>query len=291
MPSKVEAVKELKIKKFDPTTIALDSTICLLGKRRTGKTVCLRALMHQFRDVPRGIVMSGTEHVNQFFGGPQGFIPDSYIYQEYDPKILERVFKKQSGRIRRHGGVKCLDNTFFLVMDDLLSDSKSWKNDRQIRELLMNGRHCNVLSFLTMQYPLGIPPDLRTNIDYVFIFRETIRANRKRLWENFGGVVPSFEMFNTLMDACTADFHCLVINNNSASNSLEDILFYWKAPIDLPKFRVGSHSYWRFHDERFVGPKEDEDEDDAISQAAKILARYGEDLSMKVIVKDRSGGR
>jgi len=88
------------------------------------------------------------------------------------------------------------------------------------------------------------------------------------------------------------DYNCLVINNNTSSNSLEDIVFYWKAPIDLPKFRVGNRAYWRFHDERFLGEKQpDEDEDDALSQAAKILARYGEDMSMKVIVKSKSGSR
>ena len=34
---------------------------------------------------------------------------------------------------------------------------------------------------ITMQYPLGIPPTLRTNIDYVFILREPYILNRKRI--------------------------------------------------------------------------------------------------------------
>jgi hypothetical protein len=283
-----EPVKELKIKRFDPSIIALDSTICLIAKRRGGKSAALRALMYHFRSIPRGIVMSGSEHVNRFFSE---FIPESYIYGEYDPKLLETIFKKQSQRIRKADGKKGLENAFFIIMDDMLSDSKSWKNDRQIRELLMNSRHLGIFSCITLQYPLGFGPDLRTNLDYVFIFRESIRANRKRLWENFAGVIPTFAEFETLMEAITVDYNCLVINNNTQSNNLEDIVFYWKAPIDLPKFRVGNHSYWRFHDERFLGPREEEDEDDPLSQAARILARYGEDLSMKVIVRDRSGTR
>ena len=31
-----------------------------------------------------------------------------------------------------------------------------------------------------MQYPLGIPPALRTNVDYVFILRENIMRNQKK---------------------------------------------------------------------------------------------------------------
>ena len=42
----------------------------------------------------------------------------------------------------------------------------------------MTGRHYNILFIITMQYPLGIPPALRTNLDYVFLFRENINSFR-----------------------------------------------------------------------------------------------------------------
>ena len=47
-----------------------------------------------------------------------------------------------------------------------------WTRDKMMRLLFMNGRHWKVMLIITMQYPLGIPPNLRTNIDYVFILRE-----------------------------------------------------------------------------------------------------------------------
>ena len=46
----------------------------------------------------------------------------------------------------------------------------------------MNGRHYKILFLLTMQFPMGISTALRTNIDYVFIFRENIKKNRERLY-------------------------------------------------------------------------------------------------------------
>ena len=39
------------------------------------------------------------------------------------------------------------------------------------------------MTVITMQYPLGVPPNLRTNIDYVFILREPYLTNRKRIYE------------------------------------------------------------------------------------------------------------
>ena len=65
---------------------------------------------------------------------------------------------------------------------------------------------------------MGIPPNLRTNIDYVFILREPYIANRKRIYENYAGMFPTFESFCQVMDQCTENYECLVIDNNVKSN-------------------------------------------------------------------------
>ena len=59
------------------------------------------------------------------------------------------------------------DPRAFLVLDDCLYDN-TWTKDKNVRSLFMNGRHFKILFIITMQYALGIPPNLRTNIDYVF---------------------------------------------------------------------------------------------------------------------------
>jgi hypothetical protein len=96
---------------------------------------------------------------------------------------------------------------------------------------------------ITMQYPLGIPPNLRTNIDYVFILREPYINNRKRIYENYAGMFPTFESFCQVMDQCTENFECLVINNNSKSNKLTDQIFWYKASAHSD-FRLGSREFW-----------------------------------------------
>ena len=66
-----------------------------------------------------------------------------------------------------------------------------------------------------MQYALGVPPNLRTNIDFVFILRENYVSNRKRLYEHYAGMFPTFEIFCQVMDQCTEDYNCLVIDNSA----------------------------------------------------------------------------
>ena len=60
-------------------------------------------------------------------------------------------------------------------------------------EIFMNGRHWNIV-YLSYE-SLGIPPNLRCNIDWVFILRENIVSNRKRLYDNYTGMFPTLKCF------------------------------------------------------------------------------------------------
>ena len=137
-----------------------------------------------------------------------------------------------------------MDPRAFLILDDCLYD-QSWIKDKNIRSLFMNGRHFKILFLITMQYALGIPPNLRTNIDYVFILRENYVSNRKRLYEHYAGMFPNFEMFCQVMDQCTENYECLVIHNNAKSNKLTDQVFWYKADAH-DDFRLCSHDHWQY---------------------------------------------
>jgi hypothetical protein len=54
----------------------------------------------------------------------------------------------------------------------------------------------------------------------VFILREPNISNRKRLYEQYAGIFPSFEIFCQVMDQCTENFECLVIDNTAQSNRI-----------------------------------------------------------------------
>jgi len=83
---------------------------------------------------------------------------------------------------------------------------------------------------------------MRGNIDYVFVLKDNIIANRERLHRNFFGMIPNFEMFQQIMNQCTENYECLVLDNTSVSNEIEDCVFWYKAkPRD--NFLVGDARY------------------------------------------------
>jgi len=241
----------LELKKFDMKSISFKANeskgpvVVLIGKRDTGKSFLVRDLLYYQQDIPIGTVISGTEEGNGFYAK---MVPKLFVHHEYNTAIIENILKRQRTVLKQ---IKkeietykrsTIDARAFVILDDCLYDA-TWTRDKMMRLLFMNGRHWKVMLIITMQYPLGIPPTLRTNIDYVFILRENYIANRKRIYENYAGMFPTFESFCQVMDQCTENYECLVINNNSKSNKLQDQVFWYKAD-NHNDFKLGSKEFW-----------------------------------------------
>jgi len=243
----------LELKKFDMKRITFlkdenkGPVIVLIGRRDTGKSYLVRDLLYHHRDIPIGTVISGTEAGNGFYSS---HVPKLFIHDEYSSNIIENILKRQKSvmkevqkQIQMYKSSK-IDPRTFVILDDCLYDN-SWAKDKLMRLLFMNGRHWKVLLILTMQYPLGILPNLRTNIDYVFILREPYIANRKRIYENYAGMFPTFESFCQVMDQCTENYECLVIDNNVKSNKLSEQIFWYKADSTIRHdFKLGAKEFW-----------------------------------------------
>jgi hypothetical protein len=241
----------LELKKFNMRNITFkinDSkgpVVCLIGRRDSGKSFLVKDLLYYHQDIPIGTVIAGTEEGNGFYGK---MVPKLFIHNEYKTEIIENVLKRQRQVMKQINKEmetfkkSNIDPRAFVILDDCLYDN-SWSRDKMMRLLFLNGRHWKVMLVLTMQYPLGIPPTLRTNIDYVFILREPYIANRKRIYENFAGMFPTFESFCQIMDNCTENYECLVIDNNVKSNRLVDQVHWYKADSHSD-FKLGTKEFW-----------------------------------------------
>ena len=231
-----------------------DKVVVLIGKRDTGKSFLCKDILYHHKGIPVGQVISGTEGANQFYSK---IVPKLFIHGEFDTQIVQNMIKRQKILIDKiNQGDNSIDPRCFLILDDCLYDN-TWAKDKWMRSVFMNGRHYKMLFLLTMQYALGVPPNLRTNVDYVFILRENYVSNRKRLYEHYAGMFPSFEMFCQIMDQCTENFECLVIDNNSKSNKLDDQVFWYKAS-ERGEFKIGADDYWQYSQSNYVDKEKEE---------------------------------
>jgi hypothetical protein len=273
----------LELKKFDMKRITFlkdenkGPVIVLIGRRDTGKSYLVRDLLYHHRDIPIGTVISGTEAGNGFYSS---HVPKLFIHDEYSSNIIENILKRQKSvmkevqkQIQMYKSSK-IDPRTFVILDDCLYDN-SWAKDKLMRLLFMNGRHWKVLLILTMQYPLGILPNLRTNIDYVFILREPYIANRKRIYENYAGMFPTFESFCQVMDQCTENYECLVIDNNVKSNKLSEQIFWYKADSTIRHdFKLGAKEFWEMS-------KNIKDDDEEAPYNPEQYRKVGQKINVK----------
>ena len=259
----------LQLRKFDPSKMADDKVCVFIGKRGTGKSTLVTDILWHKKNIPAGIAMSGTEEGNGYY---KQFIPDLFVYGDYNKDALEKIIERQK-KLLAIG--KC--QPVFILMDDCMYD-KGFMRDVCIRQLFMNGRHWKIFFMMTTQYCMDMTPMIRTNVDYVFALRDNVRQNRENLYKAFFGVFPTYDQFSQVMDACTENYECLVLDNTSKSNRITDCVFWYKAPIRRG-FHVGSPAFWQYH-QRHYNPR-------AVAQpAAPQAARRGG----TVIVK-KSGAR
>jgi len=283
--------EKLKLNKFKLKDILPNATMLLLGRRRTGKSFLARDIFFNHKEIPSGLVFSGTENANPFFGD---FIPDSFIHSIYDSELVQSVLKSQAKKVRKARDALqdpnglLAKNRFFMVLDDMLADANSWKKDKTIKEIFMNGRHFNIFFLLTLQYATGIPPELRNNIDYVFIFNEPSIKNRKKIYEDYAGMIPSFDAFNNILDSCTQNYECLVIKTAAGTSSdIKDLVFWYKAEYH-ENFKVGHPSIWKYHNERY-NDKYNSERDKDQENLDKLRIKYGNSRKLKVIVSKEDG--
>jgi hypothetical protein len=208
----------------------------------TGKTCLIDRLLYEKKHIfPVGWAMSGTEDSNSHF---QDFMEPLFVYNKLQIERINTSVRRQRIAINYTKVPWAV-----WIADDVCDDPKIF-NKPLFQGLYKNGRHWKMLWILSVQYIMDSKVYMRSNTDGVFIGRETNMENRKKLWKNYAGVVPTFELFNALMDKFTSEYEWLFIRNNYPSNKIEDLVFYWKPPPCPPNWKFGCKEYHEFAKER-----------------------------------------
>ena len=237
---------KFQILEFDLRKMVPNPSIVMIAKRGSGKSYITRDIIYHYRHIPGGVVISPTDRMSSFY---KYFFPDLYIHYEIKDTILKKILVRQSLMIdkekqKRKQGKK-VDPRGILVMDDCLSQKKTWAKDQNITEILMNGRHYMLTYILTMQTPLGITPDLRLNFDYIFLSKEDSTINKKKLWDNYASMFPTLPVFEKVFAKCTEDYRAMVIDNRRPTDNILDKVFWFRAKER--KFTFGSRNFKELH--------------------------------------------
>ena len=218
----------------------------LIGKRNTGKSTLVNDVLYftNLNKTPRVCVFSGTEEAN---GNYAQFIPSTFIYNDNNveqnlqnildqQKILTK--KKILGRLPKNCDIRIT-----LILDDI-GYKRGTLRSEVVRQIAMNGRHYGISMVVACQYVCDCPVDVRTNTDYVFVLKQN--GCIINLYKNFFSGFDKKKDFKTVLDACSNNYECLVLDNTKPTTNIAEVCFFYKAKLGR-KFRFGSKDLWTYH--------------------------------------------
>ena len=275
----------LKLDEFKVETLIKDEDgyihprIVMIAPSGSGKSWIVRNILYEMKDIPCGTVIAPTDKMNKFF---DDFLPSAFIHHDYKQDIIPHILGRQKKILekneeRNKKNKEPIDPRTFLVMDDCMATKHLWLKDPNILEIMNQGRHFKLTFILTMQYCLGIQPELRTQFNFIFLLGEDNAASRRKLWEHWAGVFPKFDLFEQVFLQVTSNFGCMVINNRIRTTDLTKKVFWFKAKKVQP-FKIGSPAFLKFHEDRY-------DPDYQNKQQLFDVLNYGCKKKTNIVVK------
>lgn len=263
---------------YDKNKEFLNPRIAIIAKSGSGKSWVIRDILNYIKDIPCGTIIAPTDTMNGFYND---FFPQSFIHHKYHEDIIPNLLKRQVIILRKNeerikNGKKPIDPRAFLIMDDCMSTKHLWKKDPNILKIFNEGRHYQLTFIISMQYSLGLEPELRSNLDYVFLLGEDFRKNKDRLYDHYCGMFDTKHLFNQVFMQVTDDYGTMVINNRLRTNDINKKIFWYKAK-NRKDFKVGCKQFEKYNN-RFYDKNYDKripyiDLNNYDSKKNKILVR------------------
>jgi hypothetical protein len=226
---------DVSIRKFNPKMVPDLGVVVFVGRSGSGKTVAITDLLYSKRKrFDRFLVMSGSSDTAAHFAQ---FVPPICVFEGFDEQRINNIYLEQEANVARG-----LCKPILIILDDLMYQSRVLEKSEVMNRIFMNGRHAQILLFISMQYCKSLGPQLRQQATFIFATREKNPENRGRLYESFNTVFHSRAEFDAVFNACTQNREVLVLSNTfNESDAIEDNAFWWKAKL-RKKFKVNRKS-------------------------------------------------
>lgn len=218
-----------------------DHMFLLEGNIVTHNSCLLNDIAYNVRGkIPVAQVYSGTEDTNEAW---EKVVPPLYIHNGFDEDASKLSVRRQKLALKVCSIPKCM-----YIWDDC-TDDPAYFRKKVIKSMHKNGRHWEGFYLFCIHYAFDMLPILRTTTDYAFLLQEKNKDNRDRLFKHYANAVHNRAFFDKLMDTFTSKYGCLVVDNTTKENSIEETIFYYKA-VRRKNWKFGCKEYRERSEER-----------------------------------------
>jgi Poxvirus A32 protein len=207
------------------------SNYLFIAKRNSGKTHLIKYLIHSFLDKKNfqwGVVFSATN-----FNTKQLDIVDKkFQFDSVKESVLEQIIKiQEENKSKSKKKIGC-----FIIFDDVLG-SVNFKSDILTR-LFSTCRHNNISIFLATQYLKSVPPLIRQNSDYVFLFQIKNLNTLRDFYDEWGSNFETFDEFKIYFRNTVVGYSCLLVDQKDNTKKEMEIYSCFTAPNTYPDFKL-----------------------------------------------------
>jgi len=238
--------QRVTISEFRLEDIPPSCTWIIVGPPASGKTTLIENMCYYHKHkypVMRAFI--GTEGGYKRFCNITHTMYCSNYYSEEEEK--NHIYRQRQCELENGKGY--LGNYAINVIDDASDDPKIYRTKTMRGLFKLGSQHWAQLLLLGTQYAIDMPPDIRKSVSYVAIFAEPEEQERKKLYNNFGGLAGSYADFCDLMDQLTGDYTCLVFKKRTQSRNREDNVFYYRTK-PMPDWKFGCKEYHKWAKDR-----------------------------------------
>ena len=234
------------------TQIAPCAAICILGKRRTGKTFWTQYLTQSLNiSIDRFMVQCGNKDNAAEW---KHIVHPAYVMLKNLAR-LQVVMDYQDRKVSYYTENKLpipRKYRLCIIIDDCGSD-KSYMHSAIMRDLLANGRHYGITVVILCQYLNQMHSENRDNLDYLGMLYTANQRNIKKVYDEYANITD-FRIFKCLLKASTKDKGMLWIDNTKNSGDIADSLFFEKIPINFEFQSIGSTRVRTYGTSHFFDP-------------------------------------
>lgn len=198
---------EILIRQFTWDIIKSDYTVCMIGRRRSGKTTFVRAMCYNMRHLfPEIVVFTKSTADCEYLK----FLPKYCVIEGLrTPQAIAKckaLIKRQKERLLDLRSGKITENIgLLIIIDDCASDGMRYFPE--LDEIFYEGRHLMIAIFVSFQYVKVIPPGIRDNTDLVVLWPTGSRTTLDAVHESWGGTLPNSKAMIELFHDATQFKH------------------------------------------------------------------------------------
>jgi len=210
-------------------------SMVISSPRRSGKSHLVKYLFKNYLEDQYDVyVIFTTEQNSEYYSE---FVAGDLIFSSYDESKIDKIKEMQANSL--HQKNKMLK--ILIIFDDIVGRGRI-KNNDQILQLFLNGRHQNISIIYITQDIYLLQPAIRGNLDYFITFRTRTARDRDYVIDNFmylddddydTSKYSEKKYSKLILNHFLIDYQCLIWNFNIQSNQLADILFKFRAPINV----------------------------------------------------------